>query len=81
MFGYATVGSTDFDVSPKFYDALLGALGYSVTHDYSQGGRVGYGDPALTNQPRERTLWPTFYIAYIRDLIGNKFSCVTHNQE
>lgn len=135
MFGYATVGSTDFEASRKFYDAVMGALGYRVTHDYSQGGWVGYGDPALSNQTGEQTLWltkkpfngapasagngamvgfvgksraqvnafhaaalanggscegapgireaygPTFYVAYIRDPMGNKFSCVTHKEE
>jgi catechol 2,3-dioxygenase-like lactoylglutathione lyase family enzyme len=57
MFDYITIGSTDFEASKKFFNAVLGTLGYSITHDYEQYGTVGYGDPAQKEDPNASTAW------------------------
>jgi catechol 2,3-dioxygenase-like lactoylglutathione lyase family enzyme len=57
MISYATVGCSDFAKSKQFYDAVLGAFGYRVVHDYSEGGWLGYCDPARAEDPTAQTLW------------------------
>jgi catechol 2,3-dioxygenase-like lactoylglutathione lyase family enzyme len=130
MFAYATLGSHDFQVSTKFYDAVLAALGHVRVADYSEGGWIGYGQPGSENDPSAQMFWlcktpfdakpavagngnmlcfrapsravvdktyqialsnggssegapgirenygPDFYIAYVRDPMGNKFSLI-----
>ena len=43
MFAYVTIGTNDFDKSAQFFDAVMAALGYKRTHDYSESGWLGYG--------------------------------------
>jgi catechol 2,3-dioxygenase-like lactoylglutathione lyase family enzyme len=130
MFGYTTVGSTDFEASCKFYDAVLSTIGLARVHDYSETGWIGYGNPKDAADPNAQTLWlcktpfdskpasvgngsmvglqansreqvdlfyktalanggtsegepntreqygPGWYLAYIRDPMGNKYSIV-----
>ncbi len=51
MFAYATLSSTDFAASRRFYDATLAVLGQTVVHDYSDGGWVAYEPPPAAAQP------------------------------
>ncbi len=53
MFAYATIGSNDFDKSAQFFDAVMAALGFKRTHDYSEGGWLGYGEHAESSM----SLW------------------------
>jgi catechol 2,3-dioxygenase-like lactoylglutathione lyase family enzyme len=57
MLAYVTIGSTDFAASKKFFDAALGALGCAITHDYSEYGTVGYGEPAHKDDEYAPTAW------------------------
>jgi catechol 2,3-dioxygenase-like lactoylglutathione lyase family enzyme len=57
MLGYTTVGSTDFAASSQFYDAVLATLGWARVHDHSEGGWIGYGDPAEVDNPNAQALW------------------------
>jgi catechol 2,3-dioxygenase-like lactoylglutathione lyase family enzyme len=57
MISYVTIGCKDFAASRRFFDATLGALGYAMTHDYSEYGTVGYSDPAMKGTPGEQTAW------------------------
>ncbi|HEX4532817.1 MAG TPA: VOC family protein [Rhizomicrobium sp.] len=41
MIGYITIGANDSDISGKFYDAVLGALGNE--RKFADGGWIGYG--------------------------------------
>ena len=41
MVGYVTIGALDSEQSGKFYDAVLGAIGYKRA--FSEGGWIGYG--------------------------------------
>lgn len=41
MLGYVTIGAVDGETSGKFYDAVLGAIGYARA--FSDGGWIGYG--------------------------------------
>jgi catechol 2,3-dioxygenase-like lactoylglutathione lyase family enzyme len=41
MIGYVTIGALNSEQSGKFYDAVLGAIGYSRA--FSDGGWIGYG--------------------------------------
>ncbi len=130
MFAYATVGTNDFAKSAQFFDAVMASLGYRRTHDYSDGGWLGYGENAEStmslwlckpqNQqpatagngtmlgfsaktraqvnafhsaalahggtcegpPGSRDAYgPNFYVAYVRDPQGNKFSAVCRAAE
>jgi catechol 2,3-dioxygenase-like lactoylglutathione lyase family enzyme len=130
MISYATVGSTDFAASLKFFDAALGELGMVRLHEYLEGGWVAYGNPAEKDNLSAQLLWvartpfdggsatvgngvmiafaapsrpavdafhaaallhggssegapgvreaygPDFYVAYVRDPMGNKFSAI-----
>jgi catechol 2,3-dioxygenase-like lactoylglutathione lyase family enzyme len=130
MISYATVGSTDFAASLKFFDAALGALGMARLHEYLEGGWVAYGNPAEKDNQNTQLLWvsktpfdgagasagngvmiafaapsraaidgfhtaalsnggtsegapglreaygPDFYVAYVRDPMGNKFAAI-----
>jgi catechol 2,3-dioxygenase-like lactoylglutathione lyase family enzyme len=40
MIGYVTIGALDSERSGKFYDAVLGAIGYGRA--FSDGGWIGY---------------------------------------
>ena len=40
MIGYVTIGALDSEVSGKFYDAMLGAIGYERA--FADGGWIGY---------------------------------------
>ena len=53
MFAYATIGSNDFHQSARFFDAVMGALGYQRTHDYSEHGWLCYGE----NMEATQSLW------------------------
>jgi catechol 2,3-dioxygenase-like lactoylglutathione lyase family enzyme len=44
MIGYVTIGALDGEESGKFYDAVLGAIGYRRA--FSDGGWIGYGPKA-----------------------------------
>jgi catechol 2,3-dioxygenase-like lactoylglutathione lyase family enzyme len=57
MISYATIGCSDFAYSKKFFDATLGALGYSLLHDYSEYGTVAWGDHANATQSHNSKLW------------------------
>ena len=57
MFAYATVGSTDFDVSLKFFDAIMQVLGYTRTQQYLEEGWVAYGSPKDLASPSSPLLW------------------------
>jgi len=41
MIGYITIGAKDSEASGKFYDAVLGAVGYARA--FADGGWIGYG--------------------------------------
>jgi catechol 2,3-dioxygenase-like lactoylglutathione lyase family enzyme len=41
MIGYVTIGALNSEQSGKFYDAVLGAIGYARA--FSDGGWIGYG--------------------------------------
>lgn len=41
MIGYVTIGALDSEQSGKFYDAVLGAIGYKRA--FADGGWIGYG--------------------------------------
>ena len=41
MIGYVTIGANDPEVSGKFYDAVLGAIGSE--RKFADGGWIGYG--------------------------------------
>jgi len=41
MIGYVTIGALDSEASGKFYDAVLGAIGYKRA--FADGGWIGYG--------------------------------------
>ncbi|HEY1632662.1 MAG TPA: VOC family protein [Rhizomicrobium sp.] len=41
MIGYITIGARDSEASGKFYDAVLGAVGYARA--FADGGWIGYG--------------------------------------
>jgi catechol 2,3-dioxygenase-like lactoylglutathione lyase family enzyme len=41
MIGYVTIGALDSEQSGKFYDAVLGAIGYARA--FADGGWIGYG--------------------------------------
>ena len=41
MLGYVTIGALDSEASGKFYDAVLGAIGYARA--FADGGWIGYG--------------------------------------
>ncbi|HEY2069298.1 MAG TPA: VOC family protein [Rhizomicrobium sp.] len=41
MIGYITIGAADSEASGKFYDAVLGAVGYARA--FADGGWIGYG--------------------------------------
>lgn len=41
MIGYVTIGALDSEKSGKFYDAVLGAIGYKRA--FADGGWIGYG--------------------------------------
>jgi catechol 2,3-dioxygenase-like lactoylglutathione lyase family enzyme len=41
MLGYVTIGALDVEVSGKFYDAVLGAVGDE--RKFKDGGWIGYG--------------------------------------
>lgn len=125
MISYATFGSRDHDASVKFFEAVLGAVGYQKF--YHEGDHAGFafnGDPsgghtvwvappfngqqaqpsnghmvgftapsraavrafheaALANggtcegPPGVREAYgPDFYLAYVRDPVGNKLSAI-----
>lgn len=57
MISYTTIGRTNFEQSKKFFDATLGALNYTMLHDYSEHGTVAYGDPKQTEQANATKLW------------------------
>lgn len=57
MFAYATVGSTDFEASLKFFDAVMATLAYARLQDYSEQGWVAYGDPQDAANPATPLLW------------------------
>jgi catechol 2,3-dioxygenase-like lactoylglutathione lyase family enzyme len=40
MIGYVTIGALDSEASGKFYDAVLGAIGYERA--FADGGWIGY---------------------------------------
>lgn len=40
---YSTVGSNDLEKAKKFYDELLGTIGWKTMFDHPSGGRL-YGD-------------------------------------
>jgi catechol 2,3-dioxygenase-like lactoylglutathione lyase family enzyme len=41
MIGYITIGARDSEASGRFYDAVLGAVGYARA--FADGGWIGYG--------------------------------------
>lgn len=41
MIGYVTIGALDPEASGRFYDAVLGAIGYARA--FADGGWIGYG--------------------------------------
>lgn len=41
MIGYVTIGALNSEQSGKFYDAVLGAIGYARA--FADGGWIGYG--------------------------------------
>jgi catechol 2,3-dioxygenase-like lactoylglutathione lyase family enzyme len=41
MIGYVTIGALDSEQSGKFYDAVLGAIGYARA--FADGSWIGYG--------------------------------------
>lgn len=47
MFSHVMLGATDLAASKKFYDAIMGALGYAPGHQDSKG-RVFYMTPTGT---------------------------------
>ncbi len=57
MFAYATIGSTNFEVSVKFFDAVLATLGHARLHDYFDNGWVAYGNPKDAQNPATPLLW------------------------
>ena len=48
MIGYITIGANDGEISGKFYDAVLGALGNE--RKFSDGGWIGYGPKGKDEQ-------------------------------
>jgi catechol 2,3-dioxygenase-like lactoylglutathione lyase family enzyme len=44
MLDYATIGTSDFEKSVPFFDAIFTALGYQRAHDYSEQKMVAYGE-------------------------------------
>jgi catechol 2,3-dioxygenase-like lactoylglutathione lyase family enzyme len=57
MFAYATVGSSDFEASLKFFDATLSVLGYTRLQEYLDVGWVAYGNPQDASNPANPMLW------------------------
>ena len=48
MLGYVTIGALDSEKSGKFYDAVLGAIGYARA--FADGGWIGYGPKGSDQQ-------------------------------
>jgi len=48
MLGYVTIGALDSEKSGKFYDAVLGAIGYGRA--FADGGWIGYGPKGSDQQ-------------------------------
>jgi len=48
MLGYVTIGALDSEESGKFYDAVLGAIGYGRA--FADGGWIGYGPKGSDQQ-------------------------------
>lgn len=48
MIGYVTIGALDCEASGRFYDAVLGAVGYARA--FSDGGWIGYGEKGSDTQ-------------------------------
>lgn len=48
MIGYVTIGAVDSEKSGKFYDAVLGAVGYARA--FADGGWIGYGPKGSDTQ-------------------------------
>src|SRR5215469_5062246 len=48
MIGYVTIGALNSETSGKFYDAVLGAIGYARA--FSDGGWIGYGPKGSDTQ-------------------------------
>jgi catechol 2,3-dioxygenase-like lactoylglutathione lyase family enzyme len=48
MIGYVTIGALDAEISGKFYDSVLGAIGYARA--FSDGGWIGYGPKGSDTQ-------------------------------
>lgn len=46
--GYVTIGAQDSEKSGKFYDTVLGAVGYARA--FSDGGWIGYGPKGSDQQ-------------------------------
>lgn len=46
--GYVTIGALDSEKSGKFYDAVLGAIGYARA--FADGGWIGYGPKGSDQQ-------------------------------
>jgi len=46
--GYVTIGALDSEKSGKFYDAVLGAVGYARA--FADGGWIGYGPKGSDKQ-------------------------------
>lgn len=48
MIGYVTIGALDPEASGRFYDAVLGAIGYARA--FADGGWIGYGPKGTDKQ-------------------------------